>query len=195
MSRSAYIGILQGSEYWHFKTDSHQTARLVEGFEFLWSLPRNVESTISTHVAGADELAYFLPEGLLPSDITESVNTTYEEILQVFRAGCKTATISLCGRVMETLLHAVYVKHSGTLPDLTWGLDAIASRLKRHGLFLPALIEQFALIKKFRNKAVHGGVEFPTEEQAEAIVLLTRDFMSQIVSQEAGKIGGPRLTA
>ena len=76
--------------------------------------------------------------------------------------------------VPEALLHAVFENVIRNPPDPTWGLDAIGSRLTKHRLCLPALKEQFSLIKKFRNKAVHGGVAFPTDQQAEAIVLLTR---------------------
>ena len=39
------------------------------------------------------------------------------------------------------------------------------------------------MIKKFRNRAVHGGVSFPNEEQANAILLLTRDLLLQIANQ------------
>jgi hypothetical protein len=76
--------------------------------------------------------------------------------------------------IMPALVHAVFENMLGNPPDPTWGLAAIGSRLTKQGLCLPALKEQFSLIKKFRNKAVHGGLAFPTDQQTEAIVLLTR---------------------
>lgn len=52
-------------------------------------------------------MPYKLPSGLLPDDITEMVNLTYEEVLICYRYGCYLGAIVLCGKIIETVLSAL----------------------------------------------------------------------------------------
>jgi hypothetical protein len=163
--------------------NDQKLAALASGFDLLWRLPAEVSAVLSAHISGRDDLAYFIPPNILADDVTDSINENNGEILKVlkvYRIGCRMAAIGLCG-LIETLLHAIYEKFEGKHQRKAGDSMRLAADSRAKKSSSRRLQEQFSLIKKFRNKAVHGGIAFPTDQQAEAIVLLTRDMLEQIV--------------
>lgn len=125
------------------------------------------------------ELTYTLPDGVFPLDVTEAVNSMYSEALISFENGCLTSAIAMSGKVIETVLTALYAQITGGDADQEkLGADALINRLKNAGYpFKGTVREQMGIVKAHRNKAVHGSVISPTTDEARGILSLARDVL------------------
>lgn len=131
-----------------------------------------------------EELNYSLPKGVLKEDIAEIINITYDEVLSDYKNCCYISAISLCGKIIETVLHSVYFDVVGKSPDDDKiGIDAIINKLKKNSYELGALRDQMSVIAKHRNKAIHGSVIIPTRDEARGVISFTKDVLVKIVSQ------------
>lgn len=130
-----------------------------------------------------DAMAYELPAGHLPEDVTENVNLTYKEILVCYRYECFLAAIVLCGKIIETILSALFESVGGEKADKL-GFHSLRSRLKKAGYsFEASLDSQFHVINAHRNKAVHGNIVVPSRDEARGIIYLTKDVMHKAVNK------------
>ncbi len=132
-----------------------------------------------------EELIFTFPEGIFPSDVTKVVNLTYSEALIDFSNGCLMSAIALCGKVIETVLAALYTKVTeGDADAEKLGADAIANRLRKEGYsFKGTMKDQMGVIKVHRNKAVHGSITIPTVDEARGVLSLTRDVLQKASSE------------
>lgn len=149
----------------------------------LWGLSRRGEP-VEEHA----DLAFTLVEGVFPPDISSSISASYQEAVVCFHAGCLSATLGLCGKILETALWEAYRQVAGETPDVKGhGLNAILNRLNSAGFQLKKepITQQMELIGIHRNKAIHGGVTLPSYDQAKGILHLTRDVLSQLQSRKA----------
>lgn len=139
----------------------------------------------SVRSAVVEELILTFPEGILPSDVTEAVNLTYAEALIDFSNGCFMSAITLCGKVIETVLAALYARATGGDADAEkLGSDAIANRLRKAGyVFMGTMKEQLEIVKAHRNKAVHGSIIIPTVDEARGVLSLARDVLQKALSK------------
>jgi|GEM_PF-3972675 len=139
----------------------------------------------SVRSAVVEELIFTFPEGILPSDVTEVVNLTYAEALIDFSNGCFMSAIALCGKVIETVLAALYARVTGRDADAEkLGGDAIANRLRKAGyVFKGTMKEQLEIVKAHRNKAVHGSIIIPTIDEARGVLSLARDVLQKASSK------------
>lgn len=136
--------------------------------------------------ASEQELGYVFPEEILPPDVTDIVNLTYEEALRDYSNSCYTSTIAMCGKIIETILSSLYTKATGKDADAEGlGWDAIANRLKKErGYDFKGMREQLEVIKIHRNKAVHGSIVPPTMDEARGVLFFTRDVLVKIGSKK-----------
>jgi|LSQX01.3.fsa_nt_gb hypothetical protein len=139
----------------------------------------------STRSAVVEELIFTFPEGILQSDVTAVVNLTYTEALIDFSNGCFMSSITLCGKVIETVLAALYARVTGGDADAEkLGADAIANRLRKAGyVFKGTMKEQLEIVKAHRNKAVHGSIIIPTVDEARGVLSLARDVLQKASSK------------
>ena len=139
----------------------------------------------SVRSAVVEELIFTFPDGILPPDVTEVVNLTYIEALIDFSNGCYMSSIALCGKIIETVLTALYTKVTGGDADAEkLGGDAIANRLKKAGYaFKGTIREQMEIVKAHRNKAVHGSIIIPTVDEARGVLSLARDVLQKASSK------------
>lgn len=139
------------------------------------------EYRLLTRSSIVEELAYTLPAGICPLDVTEAINSMYSEALISFENGCLTSSIAMNGKVIETVLTALYTQITGGDADKEkLGADALINRLKKAGYpFKGTLKEQLSIVKVHRNKAVHGSVVIPTVDEARGILSLARDILQK----------------
>lgn len=148
---------------------------------------RDIEEEYRRSVRSAvvEELIFIFPEGIFPSDVTEAINLTYAEALIDFSSGCFMSAIALSGKVIETVLSALYTKATGGDADAEkLGGDAIANRLKKSGYaFKGTVKEQLEIVKAHRNKAVHGSIIIPTVDESRGVLSLARDVLQKASSK------------
>ncbi|WLT40541.1 tyrosine-type recombinase/integrase (plasmid) [Synechocystis sp. B12] len=78
------------------------------------------------------ELQYDFPQGKLPDDITKIINLTYSEVIDDYENECYISAISLCGKIIETVLNSLFVKIFDKNPDEEkLGFNAMLNRLKK----------------------------------------------------------------
>lgn len=134
---------------------------------------------------------YTFPSSVFPEDVTRVINISYQEILCCFREGCFLASISLCGKVIETVLDALYELETGhKASDEGKGANAMINALNKKGYgFSPSTKEKLEVIAAHRNMAVHGNIVLPTDNEARGIIFLTKDVMVKASSQQSGPRG------
>lgn len=154
------------------------------------------EYRLLTRSSIVEELSYSFPARVFPSDITEAINSMYVEALNGFQNGCLTSSIAMSGKVIETVLSALYAKVTGNDADKEkLGADALINRLKKSGYpFKGTLKEQLGIVKVHRNKAVHGSVIVPTIDEARGVLSLARDVLQKsAISIDKGHSQSPIL--
>ncbi len=122
----------------------------------------------------------------LPGEILEEVKADLQEIDKCLENNCVRSAVVLCGRVLETALHRKY--YEATQNDLLEkapgiGLGKIIAKLSEANVVLdPGLTQQIHLINQVRVFSVHKKKEVfrPTQEQAEAMVLYTKDVLRKL---------------
>ena len=126
-------------------------------------------------------MAYRLPDGTLPDDITRLVNLSFQEAVSCYEISCFLAAIALCGRTIETVLAGEYQQIKGIHPSADPskpGLNAIINELKRQGHAVPTgLKEKMETIAIHRNMAIHGNLVIPTDDEARSAIYATRDVL------------------
>lgn len=129
----------------------------------------------------AEELTYTFPDGVFPPDVTKAINSMYGEALTGFENGCLTSAIAMSGKVIETVLNALYTEVTGGDADQEkLGADALINRFKKAGYpFKGTLKEQLGIVKVHRNKAVHGSVIVPTVDETRGVLSLARDVLQK----------------
>lgn len=156
--------------------------------EFVYGSLKDVDSLIdffSKNQEIVEELNYTFPEGALQDDITEIINLTYDEVLSDYKNCCYISAISLCGKIIETALYAIYLKVFGKNPDdekNKMGIHALTNRLKKDGYEFDSLDDQISVIARHRNKAIHGNVIIPTKDETRGVIYFTKDVLIKIVS-------------
>lgn len=130
-------------------------------------------------------LVYPFPEGKLEDDITNIINSTYQEVLKDYKNECYISAISLCGKIIETVLNSLFVKIFDKNPDEEkLGFNAMLNRLKKkEGYEFGELEKQMSLISAHRNKAIHGSITIPTQDEARGIISLTKDILLKVASK------------
>ena len=122
----------------------------------------------------------------LPSEILDEVKADLLEIDKCLENECLRSAVVLCGRVLETALHRKY--YEATDNDLLEkapgiGLGKVIAKLSEANVVLdPGLTQQIHLINQIRVFSVHKKKEVfrPTREQAEAMVLYTKDVLRKL---------------
>lgn len=126
-------------------------------------------------------MAYRLPDGTLPDDITKLINLSFQEAISCYEISCFLAAIALCGRTIETVLAAEYQRVKGVHPAAEPkppAINAIINELKRQGQQLPTgLKEKMETIAVHRNMAIHGNLVIPTDDEARSAIYATRDVL------------------
>jgi len=128
-------------------------------------------------------MTYSFPKGVLPDDVTQIVNLSFEEILRCYERGCYLAAVALCGRTIETALGGLYQKKKGIHPseepgDRKPGIGAILKYLTGAGYkFPPGTDKKIDAIALHRNMAIHGNLVVPTVDEARSVIYLTKDVM------------------
>jgi hypothetical protein len=166
----------------YLQQDSRESFRSMKRLASTWT------DTLVWMLRGGEENAAFkalyfsFPTGIFESDVTDSLNLTYSEVIEDYQNGCYISAIVLCGRVVETILGALYRKVCGGDADRErLGIDAICNRLQQQGYDFKkdAIRSKMDLIAAQRNKAVHGAIVIPTKEEAMGIPSLTKDVMQK----------------
>jgi hypothetical protein len=139
-----------------------------------------------------ETMAYRLPEGIFPDDLTRLVNLAFQEAISCYEISCFLAAIALCGRTIETVLGAAYQKVKGVHPSADSskpGINAIINELKRQGHQLPTgLKEKMETIAIHRNMAIHGNLIIPTDDEARSAIYSTRDVLRYAAENPASGI-------
>jgi hypothetical protein len=151
-----------------------------------WTEPLLIMLRNSQERSQQEELFYVFPAGIIEEDVTQAVNLTYDEVMICFENRCYTSSITLCGKIVETILAGLYASVcGGDADEENLGIDAICNRLKKHGYDLKkdALQSMMDVISCQRNKAVHGSIIIPTSAEAKGVVLLTKDVMQKAASR------------
>ena len=126
----------------------------------------------------------------IPNEIRHEILTDFQELDKCYNSGCYKASVILCGRILETALFRLYYEKTrvdllSTAPNT--GLGKLIAKLFDAGVKLePGLNEQIHLINKARISSVHRKKEtfIPSKEQAQAIILYTKDVLNKIFNQE-----------
>lgn len=131
------------------------------------------------------QLRHTLPESILPEDVTSIINLTYNEIITDYTNACFISAIALCGKVLETVLTALFIKVFNRNPDdEKLGFNAMVNRLKGAGYdFHSATLDQMSVIAAHRNKAIHGSIVIPTQDEARGVISLTKDVLNKTASK------------
>ncbi len=124
----------------------------------------------------------------IPSEIAADMKADVNELEKCFKAEAYRASVILCGRLLETALHAIYFK--ATNNDLLEkspgiGLGNLIAKIKEQGIQLdPAITQQIHLINQVRIYSVHKKQQAfdPTKEQTNAIILYTVDIIKKLFS-------------
>jgi len=122
----------------------------------------------------------------LHPDIKDEVDADLKEIAKCYQAGCYRSCVIICGRIMETVLHRKYYEITGNdalekSPGI--GLGKLIAKLTEKSVkFDPGLTQQIHLINQVRIFSVHKKQEpfYPTQMQANAIILFTLDSMKKM---------------
>ncbi len=122
----------------------------------------------------------------LPSEILDEVKADLMEIDKCLENSCLRSAVVLCGRVLETALHRKYFEATGNdllekAPGI--GLGKVIAKLSEAEVVLdPGLTQQIHLVNQVRVFSVHKKKEVfrPTREQAEAMVLYTKDVLRKL---------------
>lgn len=122
----------------------------------------------------------------LPGEILGEVKADLEEIDRCLENSCLRSAVVLCGRVLETALHRKYYEATGNdlmekAPGI--GLGKVIAKLSEANVVLdPGLTQQIHLINQVRVFSVHSKKEVfrPSREQAEAMVLYTKDVLRKL---------------
>jgi hypothetical protein len=136
-------------------------------------------------------MGYSFPKGVLPDDVTQLVNLSFEEVLRCYERGCYLAAVALCGRAIETVLGGLYQKKKGVHPsdepgDRKPGIGGILKYLASVSYkFPPGTKEKFDAIAHHRNMAIHGNLVVPTVDEARSVIYLTKDVMRIAAEQPA----------
>jgi hypothetical protein len=129
-------------------------------------------------------MEYTFPHTYLPDDITKLINHAYGEAVRCYEVCCFMASIALCGRAIETAIGALFEKVVGVHPSMDPtkpGMNAMLNRpTKAKYVFPPALKEKMEVIALHRNMAVHGNLQFPTDDEARSVIYSTRDVLVAI---------------
>ncbi|MFP4423991.1 MAG: hypothetical protein ACLFP2_02045 [Candidatus Woesearchaeota archaeon] len=122
----------------------------------------------------------------LPYDIRDEVTLDIKEMHKCFSAGCFRSVVILCGRVIEVALHRKYFEATGQdilekNPGIGLG-KLIAKLSEKNVAFDPGLTQQIHLINQVRISSVHKKEEafYPSQSQAQAIMLFTLDVLSRM---------------
>jgi hypothetical protein len=136
-------------------------------------------------------MGYCFPERILPDDVTQLINLSFEEVLRCYERGCFLAAVSLCGRTIETVLGGLYQKKKGIHPseetaDRKPGIGGILKYLGNVSYkFPPGTKEKFDAIALHRNMAIHGALVVPAVDEARSVIYLTKDVLRIAAEQPA----------
>ncbi|MFC1801103.1 hypothetical protein ACFLZB_01455 [Nanoarchaeota archaeon] len=122
----------------------------------------------------------------LPREIASEAIADLKEMDKCLANDCLRSVVVLCGRVLETALHRKYFEATGKdllekAPGL--GLGKLIAKLSEAEVVLdPGLTQQIHLINQIRVFSVHKKKEIfrPSREQAEAMVLYTKDVLRKL---------------
>lgn len=122
----------------------------------------------------------------LPAEILDEVKADLMEVDKCLENNCLRSAVVLCGRVLETALHRRYYEATGKdllekAPGI--GLGKVIAKLSEAEVALdPGLTQQIHLINQVRVFSVHKKKEVfrPSREQAEAMVLYTKDILRKL---------------
>lgn len=122
----------------------------------------------------------------LPAEILGEVRADLEEVDKCLESGCLRSAVVLCGRVLETALHRKYFEATGNdllekAPGI--GLGKVIAKLSEAEVIMdPGLTQQIHLVNQVRVFSVHKKKEVfrPSREQAEAMVLYTKDVLRKL---------------
>lgn len=122
----------------------------------------------------------------LPSEIFDEVRADLDEVDKCLENGCLRSAVVLCGRVLETALHRKHYEVTGKdllekAPGI--GLGKVIAKLSEAKVALdPGLTQQIHLVNQVRVFSVHSKKDVfrPSREQAEAMVLYTKDVLRKL---------------
>lgn len=158
---------------------------------FVYSSLEYTELLIDTihfyHTTNDAEISFELDRGFFDDNTTNTINITYEEVIKNYINTCFMSAISLCGKIIETALYALYNKKYYHFPDENkdkLGINAIINRLKKCGYNLSSVEKQLEIIAERRNKAIHGNLIIPSSDEAQGVICFTRDVLRKVTSLE-----------
>jgi len=122
----------------------------------------------------------------IPSEIRNDISADFSEVEKCYENKCYRASIIICGRLLETVLHRKYYEVTNndileTNPGI--GLGKLIAKLKEKEVFFdPGLMDQIHLINKVRIHSVHRKQEIfePTKEHTQAMILYTYDIIKRM---------------
>lgn len=121
-------------------------------------------------------------------DILDAIAQVLEEASVCYENKCYTATITLCGKVIETLIKNVYTPVTGkeiytinrNKEQIERSFKNMCNDLRDQGMLLSRGVgEQLDLIYAHRNGAIHE-IRIPSQDEAYSIALLTNDAMNHV---------------
>lgn len=146
-----------------------------------------IETIFNQNKNDIKELHYTLSNNIFDDDVTDIINQTYDEVLTDFDNTCYISAISLCGKIIETALYALIRKKDPNYSENNNEKKNLYERyriLEKYGYDFSDIDKHIEIISKHRNKAVHGNIVLPTTDEAQAIILLTRNTLIKITSRE-----------
>lgn len=144
-----------------------------------------IESIIKRAENDKKELYYTLGNNIFYDDVTKIINLTYEEVIIDYFNSCYISAISLCGKIIETAISELYKKVFSKYPDEVkddLGFDKLVNQLRQKKYDLSLVKHQTKVISMHRNKAIHGNIITPTQDEAKGVILLTRNVLKIISS-------------
>ena len=131
------------------------------------------------------DLQFKINKEIFEKDVTDILNLTYNEVLSDYKNSCYISSISLCGKIIETILYELAKSKLGIDPTKEkFGINALINRFKKRGYEFKGIKEQIDMINLHRNKAIHGNIIIPTKDEARGVISLTRDILQKSISKE-----------
>ena len=145
-----------------------------------------IKSAIDYSANDEGELNFKLEDKVFENDITEIINLTYSEVVADYVNSCYISAISLCGKIIETMLFGLYRELYPKSSDRDkLSNQSLVEKIRQKGCDLGIVDDHIKVIARRRNKNIHGNVVFPTCDEARGVISLTKDVLIRTIAYKS----------
>jgi len=115
---------------------------------------------------------------------TQDLNYAWSEVLNCYGNDCFVACVSLCGKVIETVVASIYKRKTGKYPreedpDSPPSFASTIKKLKKeHNFDFPDNIEKIlGIVSDARNEAIHANLRRPSPDETRGVLSFTREVL------------------